>query len=219
RTALEVAEAQYKAAAFNQGQTILRAPAAGQILRRMGEPGEVVGPGTPVLLLSSIGRGQVLRGGLSDVEVVQIQLGDKATISLDAYPGQIFPAKVSEIAAGADPFTGTFEVELALQGNQQALKNGFFGRAEIRPSDSQAMVKIPMTALVEVQGNKARIYLPDSTRTKVRTHDISAYVLRDDYLAVPPSELAGEAWIITEGAAYLKPTSTIHVTDPIAQTE
>jgi len=182
----------------------------------LGEAGEVVGAGTPILLLSASGQGQVLRGGLSDVEVVQIQLGDRAEIEFDAHPGKVFAATVSEIAAGSDPMTGTFEVELAVEKGQPSLKNGFFGRARLFPNHAKQMLRIPMSAVVEIRDQQVWVYLPDSAQTGFRPASLRAYVLRDDYLTVPPEQLPGEAWIITEGAAYLKAGSRIQLTQPIA---
>lgn len=202
-TALEVAQAALEGAEFNQAQAAIFAPANGQVLKRFGEKGEVVGAGTPILLLSNTGKNQVLRTGLSDVEVVQVSLGDEARVRFDAFPKQDFPARITQIAAGSDPMTGTFEVELQLMSSNKQLKNGFVGKATIFPSSQIAYLQLPMEALVEADEEKAVIFVPDSAFATAQKVEISSYEIRDDYLAIPTTELAPQTPVITEGAKYL----------------
>lgn len=210
-TALEVAEASLEGATYNQGQSIIYAPASGQIVKQFGETGEVIGPGTPILLLASQSKNKVLRTGLSDVEVVQVSLGDKAEIVFDALPSQRFPAKVSQIAAGSDPYTGTFEVELQLSQSSTALKNGFIGKASILPHKQASYAKLPMQALVEADAERAVIFVPDASQTLAQKVIIQQYSIQDDFLAIPVSELQEHRFIITEGAKYLSPDAPIEV--------
>ena len=61
RTGLDVAEAQLRAAEFNQRYAVVRATADGVVLRRQLEVGQLVGPGAPVLVLRTERKGLVLR--------------------------------------------------------------------------------------------------------------------------------------------------------------
>ena len=60
-TARDVAGAELETALFNRRYAVIVAPAAGVILRRSAEPGELVQPGTPILTLGSRSRGVVVR--------------------------------------------------------------------------------------------------------------------------------------------------------------
>ncbi len=60
-TAREVALAALEAATLNRRKAAIVAPAAGVILRRSAEPGELVAPGATVLVLASRARGSVIR--------------------------------------------------------------------------------------------------------------------------------------------------------------
>ncbi|HTE49281.1 MAG TPA: efflux RND transporter periplasmic adaptor subunit [Kofleriaceae bacterium] len=131
-TAAEVARAGADAARFNRRFSEVRAPADGVVLARLVEPGEVVGPGTPVLMMGAAdaaragadrgagnpGRtaGRVVRIGVADRDVVRLAIGDPATIRLDALPGQTLAGAVDEIAPTATPTTGSFEVTVRITG-------------------------------------------------------------------------------------------------------
>ena len=54
----------------------------------------------------------VLKANVTDKDIVHLQIGNKATVQFDAYPGQLFKGTISEIAGISDPYTGTFEIEI-----------------------------------------------------------------------------------------------------------
>src|SRR5262249_7984151 len=107
RTVLRAARADLDAATFNQRHATIVAPAAGAVLGRRANPGELVASGTPVLTLASAARGAVLRVGLPDRDVVRVRAGNPAAVRFDAYPDRVFAGRVREIAAAATPGTGT----------------------------------------------------------------------------------------------------------------
>jgi HlyD family secretion protein len=79
-------------------QTELTAPFAGTVAEVMPEVGEVVGPGAPVVILANLDNWQIKTEDLSEVDVVQVKVGQPATITLDAFPGQTFSGRVADIA-------------------------------------------------------------------------------------------------------------------------
>ena len=124
-TALEVAEANLRIARFNRQYAVIRAPSSGKVLRRMAEDNELVAPGAPVYLFGADREGWVVRVGLADRDVVNVALGDEATMHFDAFPDSLLTGRVTEIASAADPFSGTFEVEVALENPSVPLRSGW----------------------------------------------------------------------------------------------
>jgi len=208
-TGLEVADSDLEIASFNQNYARIVAPVSGRIVKKMAEPGELVPPGSPVFFLTSEGQNSyVLRVGIADRDLLALALGDRAEVRLDAYNGQTVPAKVTEIAAAADPRTGTFEVELTLDAQGKTLRNGFIGRAKIFPSKTAPHYRIPLDALVEGDGSTVRIFHPDEADQAV-SKDLHFTRLLDDEFVVPAAELEGITEVITKGAAYLTEGQTL----------
>ncbi len=200
QTGLDVARAELEAATFNRRYAVIVAPSAGVILRRAAEAGELVQPGAPIVTLGSRARGVVMRAGLADRDVVRLQRGDRAEVHFDALPGRTFDGSVTEIAAAADPATGTYRAEVTLPG-AGSLASGLVGQMEIRPVALRAMTLVPVDALLEADGAHATVFtLSADGRHAVRL-TVTIVALAGDRVAV--SGLDGVRLVITDGAAYL----------------
>ena len=199
-TGANVARADLETAQFNRQYAIIVAPTAGVILERQKQPGELVSPGTTVLVLGSAARGTVLRVGLADRDVVRIQKGDPATVRFDALPGRDFAGTVSEIAAAADPQTGTYRVEVQLPG-AAGMASGLVGQVEIRPRAVRPVMLVPIEALVEADGSRGIVFVMQEGRAARR--EVTIAFLAGDRVALAGGLVAGDD-VITTGAAYLE---------------
>jgi multidrug efflux system membrane fusion protein len=210
QTAAEQARADWDAAAFNRRHAVIVAPAAGTVLRRSAEPGENVSAGTTVLILGSRSRGNVVRVGLADRDVVSLRKGDPAAARFDAIPGESFSGRVSQVAAAADPGTGTYQVEIALD-DEGRLAAGLVGRVEVRPSRGARTTLVPVEAILEADGNEATVYTlsPDGARAERRR--VTVAFIDGGQVAVTRG-LEGRAAVVTDGAAYLDDGSSVRVT-------
>jgi len=217
QTALTVNQSNLEIAKFNQEHSKIYATASGKVLKKLGERGEVVGPGNPILMLTVENKAQVIRVGLADVDVVKVRPGDRAEVIFEAYPGETFEATVSEIAAGSDARTGTYEVELRLLPHTSLLKNGFVAKVSLQPRGNDAQAVLPMDAVVEADAESVTFYAPaegDSTVQKIR---VSPYTLGDSFVMVPAAKVNQVAHIIVDGARYLNTDSRITITNSLNQ--
>jgi multidrug efflux system membrane fusion protein len=102
RTQAAMARAQFQSAQFNLGYSTISAPRDGKVLRKLVEERELVSAGAPVLVFGESGRGYVVRAALADREIVNVKLGDKGEVRMDAFPGQAMSATIVEVASAAD---------------------------------------------------------------------------------------------------------------------
>lgn len=79
----------------------IRAPADGVILHRMAEPGLLLGPGQPAVTMAFANRLYV-RTFVPETQLGRVRPGSPAEVSVDAFPGKVFPAKVTEISPDAE---------------------------------------------------------------------------------------------------------------------
>ena len=212
-TALEVAKSDLEIAQFNQKYATIYAPSNGKVLKRFAERQELVGAGMPVVLLASTSSAQVMRIGLADRDIVRLKLGDKAEIRFDAYPNEVFKAKVSELAESADPRTGTFEVELELLPNKQSLKSGFVGKAQIFSSEQVEYYQIPMNALVEATNERAFIFTISADGKKAIRKVIHPENIGVDFFTVSAKNFPDIKKVVTDGNMYLEDGSAISVNE------
>jgi multidrug resistance efflux pump len=77
------------------------APANGTILSRPVEVGDVVSPGSPVFVMVDMNR-LYLKVYIPEPEIAKLKLGDRADVSVDAFPGRTFAARVTKIYEQAE---------------------------------------------------------------------------------------------------------------------
>jgi RND family efflux transporter MFP subunit len=199
-TALAIAEQDVSAADFNRSLSVIRAPAAGVVLRRLTDPGVIVAPGTPVLVFRNDSRGLVFRANLADRDAVRVRAGDRVDVTIDAFPGRVMRGRVSTVAAASTPGTGTFEVEIALPA-QQGLASGLIGRARIFVQSRGRWPRLPLDAVVEAHGDTAIVYVvPEGSSHATRRLVVLAELQADGYAAVTDGLVDGERVVIRGGA-------------------
>lgn len=208
-TARDAALAERDAARFNRGHAMIVAPADGIVLRRLAEPGENVGPGKSVFSFGSRARGQVLRVGLADRDLVRVRLGDPAEVHFDALPDRVFAGVVSEVGAAADPSTGTYTVEIAVE-DADGLASGLVGSVEIRPRTQTQVALVPIESLVEASGGDASVYTLDATGLRAERRAVRLAFVAGDLVAIRAG-LEGVGQVITEGAGRLDAGDLVEV--------
>lgn len=207
-TAAEVARAARTAAEFDRRYAVIEAPADGVVLRRFAEPGELAAPGDAVLRLGSRARGSVVRVGLADRDAVRVRVGDPATVRFDLGDAPV-TGKVTEIAAAADPATGTFRVEIAVPGVER-LASGLVADVEIRPAGDGPVPVIPVDAMLEADGDSAVVFVLDEAEGRAVRRGIRIAFLAGDRVAVA-SGLDDAARVITAGASRLDDGDRVEV--------
>ncbi|MFC2081538.1 efflux RND transporter periplasmic adaptor subunit, partial [Bacteroidota bacterium] len=208
RTALEVARANNKIARFNLQYSVIHAPSNGKILKRIAESDEIIAPGHPVFLFASTMNEWVVRANLTDRDVIRISMLDSARISFDAYPEQDFMGLVSEIGTSADPYTGTFEIEIQLVRKPEKLVSGFIARIEVYPSDGKEKIIIPFESVMDGTGLSGYVYVLEDG--KPRRQNIQIETFTDDGVVIKNGIQAGDK-IVVEGAQYLREGSRIEI--------
>jgi len=202
RTQTAVTQAARNSAEFNWNYAAIVAPRDGTVLRRLAEERELVSAGTPVLVLGAQDKGFVIRTGLADREIVQVKLGDKAQLTLDALPGVTLTGKVTEIASAADSSNGMFNVEVMLDRTDLPLKSGLVAKLILDPATASASrrVHIPISAIVEGSGRTASVFVLDKDR--VRRREVEVAFIDNETVALASGVARGEL-VVTDGALYV----------------
>ncbi len=208
-TAAAVAEAQLRAARFNARYARIEAPADGVVLRRLAEPDELVAAGQPVLVVGSTGGGWVVRAALADRDVVRVRTGGSAEVTFDAFPDRHFPARIVEIAAAADPQTGTYEMKLAVEPEGARFIQGLVAKVVIADPDAERVAVVPVTALLEADGRAATVFVvADGGVAKKRS--VRTGRLLGERIEVVTGLALGDR-VVTEGAAWLDDDDPVRI--------
>ena len=210
-TAAEIAKARLDIALFNQTHSRVKAPANGVVLKVLAEENETTGPGYPVILFGSLDTRWVVKVGVTESQLIHLSKGDRAVVRFDAYPQTTWNASVSEIARTIDSASQTYEVELELEPRQETLAAGFVARVRIFPSQQKSFRWVPLSAMVEGEGNMAAVFTVNGN--KAQKVDIRvAHILDGKVLAA--TGLENIDTVVTEGAAYLTDGALVRIAPP-----
>lgn len=108
RNQTRAAEAETERAQASLKQTVavaregeIRAPADGVIVHRLAEPGQLVGAGQPAVTMAFANRLYV-RTFIPETKLGRVRQGTPAQVTVDAFPGRQFPARITEISPDAE---------------------------------------------------------------------------------------------------------------------
>jgi multidrug efflux system membrane fusion protein len=202
KTALEYAQSNAEIAKFNLEYSEIRAPLNGKILKRVSESNEIVGPGQPIFLFASTESSWVVRSNFTDKDIVNIRLNDSATIDFDAYPGKTFNGRITEIGNMADPYTGTYEVEIIMKEQPEALVSGFIVRVTVYPArTARKMILIPAEAVQEGNGLSGNVWIIRDEKPVKQAIEIHS--ITDRGIVVASGLVEGDE-VITDGGEYVR---------------
>lgn len=137
-------------------KTRLSAPIAGVVTRIVVAAGEVVAPGSPLLILENTER-MLVRLELADRDFVKVRLGQPAEATAAAFPGRVFRGEVSRLGSAADPVTRTFEVEARLYNPDRVLRPGLIVTLRIVLGREPGLV-VPAEAVVEEHNGRGEVF-------------------------------------------------------------
>jgi multidrug efflux pump subunit AcrA (membrane-fusion protein) len=80
--------------------------------------------------------------------ISKIRADQQAYLRFDAYPGEVFPARTSEVSPVLDQSSRTMSVKLSLVKPDERIKAGMFARVKLITDTRSGIVKIPEAAIV-----------------------------------------------------------------------
>jgi HlyD family secretion protein len=217
------AQAQLSSAATNRDRALIRSPVSGVVLARQVEPGQTVAASfnTPTLFVIAEDLSAMqLRVAIDEADVGQVRSGQKATFTVDAYPGRQFPATVERVAlASNNTATSTqqqqqgqqgnaviaYEARLAVGNRNGLLRPGMTATANIATESTGKRMLVPNGALrfepeeddasggVQLGGEDFGLEREEERATIGRGSRQTVHVLKDDGTLEPVEVVTGQS--------------------------
>jgi membrane fusion protein, multidrug efflux system len=208
-TGVDMAKKTLQIAEFNVAYSEVRSPIDGKVITQMLEEGEITGPGVPVYYIMGVKQSDwKLVAGLTDKNWGRLNKGDKATITLDAYPGWSMEGLVKRLSDVANPMSGTFDVEISLPSKDKRIAAGMLAHIKIMPATQSSYPVIPIEALVSSNGRSGVVYIPVDGKAQKKTVIIQQF--RGEEVAIQ-SGLEGVTEVITAGSGFLEDGDRISI--------
>ncbi|HTE33608.1 MAG TPA: efflux RND transporter periplasmic adaptor subunit [Chryseolinea sp.] len=209
-TYLAVAKQQLDAAGFNRAHSEIHAPANGFVLKKFVNTGQVVSTGDPVLLTNAVSAGNwILKVGVSDKQWTLVNVGDKATVRLDAIPEKILQATVKRKSETTDPATGVFAVDLSIQHDGSKLATGMFGSATLQSGGNIFSWSVPYESVLDANGNEGYVFITNDNKT-AHKQLVEIESFNDKTMRISGGLEDAKALIVS-GSAYLTDNTPIQI--------
>nr|WP_235525936.1 MULTISPECIES: efflux RND transporter periplasmic adaptor subunit [unclassified Sphingomonas] len=200
---VKVAQATLGEARARNGRLDIRAPAAGLVLTRGVEPGQIVGPSAGVLFRMAMGGQMEMRAQLSEADLTGLRAGARATVTpvgtTQGYPGEVW-----QVSPVIDPQTRQGIARIAVK-YDPALRPGGFAAATIVGGVTQAPL-LPDSALQsDEKGNYVYIVGPGD---KIARRNVTIGQVSDAGVTIAGG-LDGSERVVQSAGGFLAPGQTV----------
>lgn len=180
----------------------VRAPRAGTVLSRQVNPDETIVSASASKPLFTIGDLSTLWliAEVRESDAGRVRRGEPVTVSVLAYPGRIFTARLSWIAPSIDPKTHRLPVRADIANPDGVLKPGMFARFRIVTGPAVTAPAVPANAVVH-SGTKERVWVvaPDNS---LHVSEIRTGLIRRGMVEVLHGVRPGER-VLTSGSLFI----------------
>lgn len=126
---------------------IITAPQDGEISARLVDPGEMAGPGVPVVTLVNTAK-VYIEGVVAERDISLVKIGQQVDVKVEA-AGGAFKGVVETVSPAADPRSKGYPLKVALTNPDSKLKPGMFGEIRLVTGQKDDVVVIPKEVVVD----------------------------------------------------------------------
>jgi HlyD family secretion protein len=196
---VKVAQATLNETRARIGRLDIRAPAAGLILERNVEPGQVVGAGSGALFRMARGGEMELRAQLAEADLANVRVGMPATVtpvgSQTSYSGQIW-----QVAPVIDPQSRLGVARIAVP-YSAGIRPGGFATAQLALGATDAPMLPQSAVLSDARGNY--VYVVNG-RQEVERRPIQVGTITSEGVVIRQG-LSGNERVVLSAGAFLNP--------------
>jgi multidrug efflux system membrane fusion protein len=214
---VEGARARVDEASTALGDTALRSPMNGVVLKRWIEVGVLAAPGTPAFTIADVSSVKAVFA-VPDTILPHVHLGAAQAVLADAFAGVTFQGRISRIAPSADPRSRVFEAEVMIPNSDQRLRSGMVASLSldgvVDGAGARPLPLVPLAAIVRAPGKATGFAVfvvaeeAGQTVAHAREIEVGEYLGRD----IPVSRgLAGGERVVVLGAGLLSDGETVEV--------
>ena len=211
-------------AALVEKKTI-RAPFAGKLGISTVNPGQYLNAGDKIVTLQTIDP-IYIDFNLPQQQLPKISLGQKVTLTADAYKDATFEGKVNAINPRVDANTRNVQIEATVPNSRRQLLPGMFATVKVNSGDEQRYLTLPQTALTyNPYGSTVFVIKPSDKKDDKGNAVLTAQQVfvtpgptRGDQVAILKGVDAGSQ-VVTSGQVKLKNGMPVVINNAVQPTD
>lgn len=183
-------------------ETIVDAPISGMVIQRKVGLGQYINAGAndPVYTIGDLSTVWLV-ANVRESDAPRMKVGAPVRITVLAFPGQVFEAKLSYVAPALDPNTRRLPVRAELKNPNLELKPEMFASFRIVSGADRSMPAVPADAIV-YEGASARVWVARPDSKTVVSRPIVVGDTSDGMVEVKKGLQAGET-VVTSGTLFI----------------
>jgi RND family efflux transporter MFP subunit len=190
---------------INLANTRITSPVDGYVGRRNADPGAWVSQQAPVVSVVDIARLRLI-ANVVEKDLRLVNVGDPASVEVDAFPGEHFKGRIARVAPVLDPATRTAPMEVEIPNSDNRLKPGMYARVLLRIEDRKDTMLVPKVAVVDFEGKRG-VWVPEG-ENKARFVEAKLGLEDAERIEILAGLNLGDR-IVTDGAASLRAGDTM----------
>jgi cobalt-zinc-cadmium efflux system membrane fusion protein len=184
--------------------TIVTAPIAGTVTQRQVGLGQYIqsvasGASSPVYTVGDLSTVWLI-AHIREADASRMRVGQAVEVTVPAYPGRVFTAKLSWIAPSIDKDTHRMPVRADVENPGAALKPMMFASFKIVTGEAVAAVAVPQSAIV-YEGDTARVWVARDDG-RIESRKISTGQTSDGMVEIREGLSPGET-VVTRGTLFI----------------
>ena len=143
--------------------------------------------------------------------VSRIEMNQKAQLSFNAYPGEVFEAHVSEISPVLDTSSRTMNIKLTVDKQDAKIKIGMYAKIHLVTEHKQDVTVLPYGTVISRNGeNYVFVAEQDGDKTKAHMVPVKVGIRVDNYQEILQG-VTRDDLVIVKGQTLLSDGSLINV--------
>jgi RND family efflux transporter MFP subunit len=187
-----------------------REPEVRYVGERFIDEGTMLTPNTPILSVVEIADLRALIH-VTERDYPRMKVGQPATVTTDAFPGEEFPAKILLISKVLREASRQARVELEVPNAKLRLKPGMFIRTRVEFARHEGAAVVPRTALVRHKDRRG-VFLIDKEKKKASFVATRTGIVDGDLVEVLEPKISG--FVATLGNHLLSDGATVVLPKP-----
>lgn len=177
----------------------LYAPVGGKVIRNDGVLGSMIDQSTEILTIMDPALLWV-DAEIYEKDIAKIKIGQKAAVSVPAYPDETFSGKIFYISDVLNEETRTITVRTEVENKSYKLKPGMFANIKIYLNNLSQALAVPEEAVLDDKGNKIVFVMKDGS---FYPQLVEPGIKENGYVAIIKGLQAGDQ-VVTRGNYQLK---------------
>jgi membrane fusion protein (multidrug efflux system) len=191
-TAKALAEAGKREAKVRLEQGFIRSPIDGILDRLYVDPGEFVNRGQAVANIVDVDKIRI-NVNVPELDIRYLSVGQKALVTVDAYPDAEWEGEIDLVSYKADPATKTFKVRVVVDNADRRIRPGMIARCAFLRRTIEQALSVPLFSILDKGGERV-IFVEEDGVAHSRTVQIG--VIEGDKVQITQGIKPGENLIV-----------------------